>query len=74
MLARECDLVDLVDAVQKRGALEKFYKLKDEALKNRPDGDSKRGKREQMSLEECILALVVGVAALRDVGPPSSAA
>lgn len=72
VLSRECDVVDLVDEVQKRGALEKFYTLSGEALKCRSGGGPVGGKGAQMTLEECILGLVVGVVPLSAVRPPGT--
>lgn len=72
VLARDCDLVDLVDEVRRRGALEKFYTLRGEALKCRAGGGSPGGKGAQITLEECILGLVVGVIPLPEICPPGT--
>lgn len=71
VLAQEHEMVELVDAVQKRGALEKFFKLKADALKHRP-GEPQQGEQGQMSMEECVLAIVLGVLPPPDVGLPGS--
>lgn len=65
VLARECGVVELVEAVERRGALEKRYALKFETLGG---GDAFRraepaeGMRP-MSLEECF---IVAVAAMEE--------
>ena len=65
VLARECDVVELVDSVPRRGAMEKIYGLKFQAL---TEGDSTRrdeaqeGRRE-MSLEECFIVAVAAMEA-----------
>ena len=65
VLAKECGLVEMVAAVERRGALEKRYALRFEA----PDGgdpfrraDAEEGMRP-MSLEECF---IVAVAAMEE--------
>ena len=60
VLARECGIVELVEAVERRGALEKIYALKFEALGG---GDPFRrlGPDEgirPMSVEECFIVAV----------------
>lgn len=63
VLDRECEVVELVEMVPRRGAMEKFYRLKFQAL---TEGDSAPGAYasdglREMSLEEC---LIVAVAAM----------
>lgn len=63
VLDKECEVVDLVETVPRRGAVEKFYRLKFQAL---TEGDSisgadAPGAPRDMSLEEC---LIVAVAAM----------
>lgn len=63
VLDRECEVVELVEMVPRRGAMEKFYRLKFQALTegdSAPGADASDGLRE-MSLEEC---LIVAVAAM----------
>jgi DNA-binding transcriptional ArsR family regulator len=63
VLAKECDIVELADSIPRRGAVEKFYRLKFHALSEADPGD--RGQVEpasrRMSFEEC---LIVAVAAM----------
>jgi DNA-binding transcriptional ArsR family regulator len=63
VLAKECDIVELVDSIPRRGAVEKFYRLKFHALSEADPGDG--GEVEpasrRMSFEEC---LIVAVAAM----------
>lgn len=67
VLARECDIIDLVDSVQRRGALEKFYRLKG----NLGRSSSRRAGRK-MSLEESVLALVLGIVEVGDIRTSST--
>lgn len=60
VLNRECGLVEIVKTAQRRGALEKFFRIKVEAL--REGASAGGGKDKEATLEECILALAVGVA------------
>jgi DNA-binding transcriptional ArsR family regulator len=63
VLDKECELVDLVEMVPRRGAMEKFYRLRFQALtagESIPGADVSGGPRN-MSLEEC---LIVAVAAM----------
>lgn len=74
VLARECGVVELVEAVERRGALEKIYALKFEALGG---GDPFRRLEPEegirpMSVEECF---IVAVSAMEDApfgDPPGS--
>jgi len=59
VLARECEVVELVKEVPRRGATEKFYRLKFQALSG---GDSAPGSRA-MSLEECFIVAVAAMEA-----------
>lgn len=75
VLAKECGVVELVEAIEKRGALEKIYGLKFEALGG---GDPLRRAEPDdairpMSVEECF---IVAVAAMEEApfgGLPGSA-
>jgi DNA-binding transcriptional ArsR family regulator len=63
VLAKECDIVEIVDTVPRRGAVEKFYRLKFHALSGAEvgaDGEETSPSR-RMSFEEC---LIVAVAAM----------
>lgn len=74
VLARECGVVELVEAVERRGALEKIYALKFDALGG---GDPFRSLEPEvgirpMSVEECF---IVAVSAMEDApfgDPPGS--
>jgi DNA-binding transcriptional ArsR family regulator len=63
VLAKECDIVELADSIPRRGAVEKFYRLKFHALSEADPGE--KGEAEpasrRMSFEEC---LIVAVAAM----------
>jgi DNA-binding transcriptional ArsR family regulator len=54
VLAGECDVVELVDSVPRRGAIEKFYRLKVHALGvDDPDaGEGTPGAPRKMSRED----------------------
>lgn len=60
VLAKECDMVELVDTVPRRGAVEKFYRLKFHALSDAdpgsPQGEQPSSRR--MSFEECFIVAV----------------
>ena len=59
VLAKECDIVELVDTVPKRGALEKFYRLKFHGLSEADPGENGRqSAARQMSFEECLILAV----------------
>lgn len=63
VLAKECGLVELVDSVPRRGAVEKVYGLKFQAL---TEGDPVHGDGVQpgsrvMSLEECFIVAVAAM-------------
>jgi DNA-binding transcriptional ArsR family regulator len=63
VLAKECSVVELVDAIERRGALEKIYAIRFEALGGgtpfrRPELTA--GIRE-MSVEECFIAAVAAL-------------
>lgn len=57
VLAGECDVVELVDSVQRRGAIEKIYRLKLHTLSeaNPKAGTGPPGAPRRMSLEECFI-------------------
>lgn len=63
VLAKECDIVELADSIPRRGAVEKFYRLKFHALSEADPGEE--GEVEpasrRMSFAEC---LIVAVAAM----------
>jgi DNA-binding transcriptional ArsR family regulator len=63
VLAGQCDVVELVDSVPRRGAIEKFYRLKLHALSEDDPGagDGTRGAARKMSPEE---RFIVEVAAM----------
>lgn len=71
VLARECGVVELVEAVERRGALEKIYALRFEALGGgRPfRGDQPEQGIRPMSVEE---SFIVAVSAMEEApfGPP----
>jgi len=63
VLAKECGVVELVDAVERRGALEKIYAVRFEALGG---GDPFRQTEpaegvRKMSAEECFIAAVAAM-------------
>jgi len=59
VLAKECDIVELVDTVPRRGALEKFYRLKFHGLSEADPGENGRqAAARQMSFEECLILAV----------------
>jgi DNA-binding transcriptional ArsR family regulator len=60
VLHRECGVVDLVDVVTRRGALEKFYALKPEAWADLPSvaQPAEASKMRRMPLGECLLEAV----------------
>ncbi|HEX5988668.1 MAG TPA: winged helix-turn-helix domain-containing protein [Solirubrobacterales bacterium] len=60
VLARECGVVEMVEAVERRGALEKIYTLRFEALgggRPFPEVEPEEGIRP-MSVEECFIVAV----------------
>jgi DNA-binding transcriptional ArsR family regulator len=62
VLARECDIVELVESVPRRGAVEKFYRLKFHALSGGdPAGADGNGSPRSMSLEECFIVAVAAM-------------
>lgn len=74
VLARECGVVELVEAVERRGALEKIYALKFEALGG---GDPFRHLEPEegvrpMSVEECFIVAVSAMEEAPFGDPPSS--
>lgn len=72
VLAKEHRVVDLVDSVQKRGATEKFYCLSDDL---KPCSSSKVTRKKEgveMSLEESVIALVLGIVETGEIRTPSS--
>jgi DNA-binding transcriptional ArsR family regulator len=60
VLAKECDIVELVDTVPRRGAIEKFYRLKFHALSGADPGDEgdPQPPSRRMSFEECLIVAV----------------
>ncbi|HET9199041.1 MAG TPA: helix-turn-helix domain-containing protein [Solirubrobacterales bacterium] len=60
VLAKECDIVELVDTVPRRGAVEKFYRLKFHALSEADPGEegAARLSPRRMSFEECFIVAV----------------
>ena len=65
VLAKECRVVELVEKVPRRGAVEKFYSLKLQALTegdSAEEGDAEDGPRA-MSLEECFIVAVAAMEA-----------
>jgi DNA-binding transcriptional ArsR family regulator len=60
VLAKECDIVELVDTVPRRGAVEKFYRLKFHALSDADPGDAQgeQPSPRRMSFEECFIVAV----------------
>jgi DNA-binding transcriptional ArsR family regulator len=60
VLGRECDIVELVDSVPRRGAIEKFYRLKFHALSEVDPGDEGEAEpsARRMSFEECLIVAV----------------
>jgi DNA-binding transcriptional ArsR family regulator len=75
VLAKECDIVELVESIPRRGAIEKFYRLKFQAL---TEGDpvsreeAESGPR-RMSLEECFIVAVSAMDANAFEALPGSA-
>jgi DNA-binding transcriptional ArsR family regulator len=66
VLFEDCGLVELFEAIQRRGALEKFYRLKfDPAVDGRPDGQT-------LSLGECFMATVMAEGESPSPPPPAS--
>lgn len=58
VLARECHVIELVDSVPRRGAIEKFYCLKPEAWAGLPairQPDERADGLRRLSLGECLL-------------------
>lgn len=58
VLAGECDVVELVDSVPRRGAIEKIYRMKLQTLREGDPGAGTPGTPCKMSLEECFIAAV----------------
>lgn len=59
VLAKECDIVELVDTVPRRGAVEKFYRLKFHALSGADPGEENgEQSSRRMSFEECFIVAV----------------
>jgi DNA-binding transcriptional ArsR family regulator len=60
VLAKECDIVELAESVPRRGAVEKFYRLKFHALSEADpvdEGETEPASR-RMSFEECLIVAV----------------
>lgn len=58
VLAKECDVVELVESLPRRGAIEKFYRLKFQAAPKRRGGRKgaeSPSRMRRMSLEECFI-------------------
>lgn len=65
VLAKECEVVELVEAVPRRGAMEKIYGLRFDALSEGTSAqrtDAKDGPRS-MSFEECFIVAVAAMEA-----------
>jgi DNA-binding transcriptional ArsR family regulator len=65
VLGRECEVIELTRTIPRRGAVEKFYRLRFQAL---TEGDSKRARKHRdgprvMSLEECFIVAVAAMEA-----------
>lgn len=63
VLAKECEIVELIEAVPRRGAIEKFYRLRFQALTEGDpvqEGDAGDAPR-RMSLEECFIVAVAAM-------------
>lgn len=62
VLAKECGVVEMVEAVPRRGAIEKFYRLEPDAWADVPAGAGPQaasaGGLRMMSLGECLLEAV----------------
>jgi DNA-binding transcriptional ArsR family regulator len=60
VLAKECDIVELFDSVPRRGAIEKFYRLKLHALSETDPGEEGEAApaSRRMSFEECLIVAV----------------
>lgn len=63
VLAKECEIVELVESIPRRGAIEKFYRLRFQAL---TEGDPVQGRDAEggprmMSLEECFIVAVAAM-------------
>jgi DNA-binding transcriptional ArsR family regulator len=74
VLAKECEVVELVESIPRRGAIEKFYKLKFQALTEGDPvrkGDARDGPR-RMSLEECFIVAVAAMDANAFEAPGSA--
>jgi DNA-binding transcriptional ArsR family regulator len=63
VLARECDIVELFDSVPRRGAVEKFYRLKLHALSEADPSEEGAAApaTRRMSFEECLIVAVSAV-------------
>jgi DNA-binding transcriptional ArsR family regulator len=65
VLANECEVVELIDSVPRRGAIEKIYGLRFQALTEGDPAqrdDAREGPRP-MSLEECFIVAVAAMEA-----------
>lgn len=71
VLARECGVVELVEAVERRGALEKIYALEFEALGGADRLEPEEGVRP-MSVEECFIVAVSAMEEAPFGEPPGS--
>ncbi len=62
VLAKECGIVELVDSIPRRGAIEKVYRLKFDALSETGGeaGDGKGGDRKR-SFEESFITAVIAM-------------
>jgi DNA-binding transcriptional ArsR family regulator len=74
VLAKECDIVELVDSVPRRGAVEKFYRLKFHALSEADPGEEggEQPSSRRMSFEECFIVAVSAMDADAFAGPEGS--
>lgn len=73
VLANDCEVVELVAMVPRRGAMEKFYKLKRGALTSLFSGPGAEGPLRSLSLEECLLAAVEAIDASASGGQQGGA-
>lgn len=70
VLAKEHKIVELVHSVKKRGAREKFYCLSSDLTRCLSSKATRKGKGVEMSLEENVIALVLGIAQVGDIRTP----
>lgn len=75
VLAKDCGIVELVDSIPRRGAIEKVYRLKLDALSGSGGkaGKGSSSRRRRPSLEESIITAVIAMDATALEDPASSA-